>query len=246
MVVDIVSAILLLFLVMNWCLIDLGVAEHSDDDDDDDDEEGDGEEYDYDNSSQEENSSEASSTSSVYSDEPFSYDIYPCALHASHWPPHINNQRLPPPSLIPTHRLTQCFSLSPSLELYDTLMDLTPPHTTPERIQSQMCDILSEIATSSSDTLAATIDIYSHSSDLDPFTLSDLLNSHYHLLRPRDAPILQAAAAVLSDSDSSADIACQHHLQSLRILEREMIDTVQSLHVAVLPIFCHIDEEAHR
>jgi hypothetical protein len=155
-----------------------------------------------------------------------------CNFHARHWSLSVNNQRLPLRLLV-LDRLMARFNIMPSLPLYNSLIAIAIDI---DSTTTEMQKILSTVATSSSDTFVAAIDIRVHSAENNADEISAMLNSHYHLLRPRDAHVLQTAAVVLNENS----------LHRSQILEKEMVDTIRCIRAAVLPFFIHIDEEAHK
>lgn len=158
---------------------------------------------------------------------------YLCNFHARHWSAQINTQRHTLRQLV-QERLMSRFEIMPSLLLHGSLMAIT---SEPEITDMTLKDVVDKVATSSSDTFAAALEIHSDMGDEE--AIAEYLKNHYHLLRPRDAPILQTAAAILSENPF-------HHTQSLRILEKELMDTVRNIRAAVLPLFIHADEDLHK
>ncbi|KIM77969.1 hypothetical protein PILCRDRAFT_607121 [Piloderma croceum F 1598] len=80
--------------------------------------------------------------------------------------------------------------------------------------------------------------------------ISSLLTSHSHLLRPRDAPILQKAISLLASlpqipnqnqTQNQTQIS-KYTLQALRILEKEMTETVITLRASLLPLFSGLSD----
>lgn len=156
-----------------------------------------------------------------------------CSQHAPHWTKAIGSQRFELRELIQNQLMTR-FELMPSLSLHHSLLSLS---LDPDETEDEMQDILAEVATSSSDTFAAALNIYSN--DDNPEPISTLLITHYHLLRPRDASILQSATVTLAgDSDFTS--------QSLQILEKELMDTARALRAAVSPLFNRIEEDTNK
>jgi hypothetical protein len=190
----------------------------------------------------------------------------------SHWPPQITRQRTPLLHLIHSH-LVNHFTASPSLQLYQVLSRLSPPTTTTTTLTNTTANadtekkeinaILDAIATSSSDTFVAALDIHSHSFlSVNPWRadralylassariISSLLTSHSHLLRPCDAPTLQKAISLLASLPPNYNPANQNQnqntkytLQALRILEKEMIETALALRTSLLPLFSGLSD----
>lgn len=157
----------------------------------------------------------------------------PCHQHASHWSKNINLQRHDLRDLI-QEKLIACFSIMPSYPLHCSLLSLS---SDPDEVEDEMQDILMNIATSSSDTFAAALRIYSSDENAD--AISDLLHSHYHLLRPRDAPVLQTAVyALVDDPDYTA--------QGMVIIEKELMETARTLHAVLRPLFHRMGDEENK
>ena len=106
-----------------------------------------------------------------------------------------------------------------------------------DQTAADLLAILSDIAPSSTDTLAAALDIYAMENDTTE--IATLLKSHYHLLCPRDAPTLQCALTVLSDDPS-------YQLYNLQILEKELNETARTIRAALQSCFCNVEEVDHQ
>jgi hypothetical protein len=241
--------------------------EDDDEDDDDDDEREYGEDEDYENEEDEDYED---------SDEEDDEEEYTHPFPTpSHWPPQIIRQRTPLLHLIHSHLLNH-FTAAPSLQLYQVLIRLSPPTTTTslstnanahaiKEKKKEINAILDNIATSSSDTFVAALDIHSHNFFHDPWRgdgascidssagmLSSLLTSHSHLLRPRDAPILQKAISFLASVPFSLkpplsqnpfqNQNSKYTLLALRILEKEMTETALTLRASLLPLFSGLSD----
>lgn len=156
-----------------------------------------------------------------------------CHFHARHWSEKINRHRIYLRELV-QERLQSVFQTAPSLSLYQCIGAITPdiPKT-----QSKLSAILSDIASSSSETLAAALEI--HASENNAPLILKLLDTHAYLLRSRDAPSLQDAALTLGETTL-------HHSRALEILEKELLDTVHAIRAAVQSSFCHVDEPRHK
>lgn len=157
----------------------------------------------------------------------------PCRLHASHWSDRINAQRLELRNLV-HEALLATFKLTPSLALYNSLLSISADADATSRT---LLSILAKVATSSSETLVAALDIYA-SENLSRKIVS-LLDSHSFLLRPRDALTLQTAVSVLSFDPP-------YQSRSLQVLEKELLDTVYSIRAALRSSFCHIEEDENK
>ncbi|KAF8075827.1 hypothetical protein FPV67DRAFT_1776479 [Lyophyllum atratum] len=155
-----------------------------------------------------------------------------CSYHASHWSDLINEQRIPLRELV-ENRLHATFRTMPSTELYHVIHAISPDFSKTERLLIQETN---ENATKSSDTLAGALAVYSATCDAQ--RIVSLLNSHYHLLRPRDSEVLRDAVAVLATSG--------HQARGLQILEAELLDTIRTIQAAVTSVFGNIESETHK
>ncbi|KAK0490307.1 hypothetical protein IW261DRAFT_6296 [Armillaria novae-zelandiae] len=157
-----------------------------------------------------------------------------CCLHASHWSPQINRQRLYLRGFV--HQcLHSIFETAPSQELYIILKELGC--NTPVETQRELFDILSQTAGYSSDTFAAALGIYTAENDTQ--AILHLLDSYSSLLRPRDAPVLQLALLVLSESPLL-------RTRTLQIIEKEMTDLVCAIRSAIHSNFCRVEDTVHK
>lgn len=158
----------------------------------------------------------------------------PCHLHANHWSHAINRHRLHLRGFV-QRRLHSIFETAPSRDLYIALKALGAD--TPVETHKNLFDILSQIAEYSSDNLAAALDVYA--AENDTLAILNLLDSHSSLLRPRDAPVLQVALLVLSESPL-------FRTRTFQIIEKEMTDLVYAVRSAIRPNFCCIEDSVHR
>lgn len=166
-------------------------------------------------------------------DDPEDDSRCPCNFHARHWSDKVNRHRIYLRELV-QERLQSVFQTAPSLSLYQCITAITSdiPET-----RTQLSTILSDVASSSSDTLAAALEI--HASENNAPAILKLLDAHAYLLRARDARSLQDATLALGGTS-------QHHPRALEILEKELLDTVHAIRAAVQSSFCRVDEPRHR
>ncbi|KIY68721.1 hypothetical protein CYLTODRAFT_373956 [Cylindrobasidium torrendii FP15055 ss-10] len=146
-------------------------------------------------------------------------------LHADHWTPQVSRQCLHLRQVI-KRRMENIFKLAPSRSLYLVLQGFKAKH---------ILQTLSTVATRSSDNMAAALDIYSNETDTK--AIMDLLDSHSHLLRPRDSAVLQNALMTLS-----VDQTPRSKSLAISILEKQMFETVQSIYAAIRGAFYRIDD----
>ncbi|TFY67069.1 hypothetical protein EVJ58_g1859 [Rhodofomes roseus] len=168
-----------------------------------------------------------------YAESDFIDDV-PSGPHpARHWSYRIS-------SVVPALRdhiqayLTDVFKRRPSLQLYRTLLAISGDQ---EVAHKELCGYLSSVATSSSDTFAAALDIWAYECFSGEIATS--LTTHSHLLRPRDAGALQHAVTIMAQK------AAYKH-RAVQIMEKEMLDTTRALRNTLLISFAHLDAPAHR
>jgi len=159
-------------------------------------------------------------------DEDF-YDLLP-RQYAKHWSSRVSSQMWRLRDHVQT-ALMSVFEVSPSQALFSALLSISPD---PETTEEEMMTHLDTIATSCSETFSAALDIYTFMEDAD-MTMT-LLRTHSHLLRPRDAPSLQAAVTVMGKSGD-------YQARSLEIIEKELLDTARALRAALLVSFSQLD-----
>nr|GAT47193.1 predicted protein [Mycena chlorophos] len=153
-----------------------------------------------------------------------------CRLHGSHWSQTVNDQHTFVRDLVLEH-LIALFAITPSHRLYSSILNISPTY---HQTEKQLQKTVSEIAGASADTFVAALDI--HGAEGNAIELAALLDAHSYLLRPRDANILQASVAALSDLGL-------YHTKALQIAERELLDTAAAVRVAVRSAFCHVEDK---
>jgi hypothetical protein len=154
-------------------------------------------------------------------------------IHASHWSKKIKRQS---PKLLyyVSEYLTSVFKVTPSLPLFSSIVEISAGDT---GVITQHLKILQSIATSNSDNFASALAILTTEHKVKE--VASLLESHSHLLRPRDAPVLHTAVCLLSNRPA-------YHLRSLQILEKEFIDTSRAMSVAITACFSSIGKESNK
>ncbi|KAA1478449.1 hypothetical protein DENSPDRAFT_809716 [Dentipellis sp. KUC8613] len=156
-----------------------------------------------------------------------------CPVHPDHWPTAMNGHLSTLAGLINTH-LVSLFKASPSKPLYLTIQKTPLLHW--NSLRSQLLSILREHAYSSPDSFAAALDIFSYENHNEQALM--LLDKGAHLLRPRDAPILQTAVIMLSQNRLL-------RTRMLALVEKELSDTVRNIHAALRTLFSGIDAPVH-
>ncbi|CAA7269169.1 unnamed protein product [Cyclocybe aegerita] len=205
-----------------------GKPAHDDDEDEDEDEEGSEDEEDFDDDL-------FGDYSCVDDDSEYDSDENErcsCNFHASYWPESLNRQRIPLRDCIETHLFT-IFRQSPSVRLHHTLLAISGNL---QATEARISTLLSDIAGDSPDTLIAALDIHLSNGDLSK--ISSLLESYMYLIRPRDSVTLQYAVATLDGTSYSR--------QALRILEKELQDSLNAIHSNIRSCFAHIEEEPNK
>lgn len=153
-------------------------------------------------------------------------------VHASHWTSLINDQRLQLHQIVEA-RLHSIFEISPSLRLFMTILSIS--RNMPETHQ-WLFSTISQTATSTPETFVASLEIFSAESEVSRIVA--LLDSHSHLLRPRDAQCLQLATVCISESP-------KYHARAIPVIIRELADSIRQIHAAVRSAFSHINEAKH-
>ncbi|KAJ3934660.1 MAG: hypothetical protein NXY57DRAFT_1047189 [Lentinula lateritia] len=155
-----------------------------------------------------------------------------CELHARHWPSEINDQRIHVRELV-VERLCKLFELEPSPTLYLAILAVSDqPSKTAELMKT-----VSRIATNSSSTFAAALAICAI--ECEAQKISKLLDTHSHLIRPQDVDHYQAAVMVLIQET-------KYRSRAIKIIEKELQETVHSLRLLVQSSFCGLKVESNK
>ncbi|KAM5540733.1 hypothetical protein V8D89_005764 [Ganoderma adspersum] len=153
--------------------------------------------------------------------------------HAKHWPHRISSQMWQFRKHIHA-RMLAVFKLNPSLRLYSALLSSS---TDPDATGAELMSFLSEMAMSCPEVFAAALDI--HALENNTATITSLLSTHAHLLRPRDAPVFQRAAAALAEDPFQ-------QLRALELMEKELLDTVACVRSGLVGPFSRMDTAANK
>lgn len=130
--------------------------------------------------------------------------------------------------------MTSVFKITPSLRLYLALRDnSTDPITT----EAELKAYLSQMATSCPEVFSAAIEIYACEKNTDK--IAALLKTHAHLIRPRDASVMQSAVATMASN-------AVHLPRALEIIEKELLDTAHAVHAALLGPFSQLETDDNR
>lgn len=127
--------------------------------------------------------------------------------------------------------LLTVFETNPSPALCDTLLRMSY-----RVLRPQLIELMKTIATTSSDVYSVALEVCSEERELG--AVLGLLDSHSHLLRPRDAEALQTAAKFLSRYGHAPRAVC--------ILEAELLDTARAIRHALLQSFSQLESSANR
>ncbi|TBU57836.1 hypothetical protein BD310DRAFT_959316 [Dichomitus squalens] len=154
--------------------------------------------------------------------------------HAKHWSHRISSQVWQFRKHVHAAMLA-VFRSNPSLRLYSALLASSAD---PQTTQAELTAFLSESATSSPDVFAAALDI--HALENNTSAIADLLATHAHLLRPRDAPTHQCAVTTLASDPA-------YHSRALAIIEKELLDTARTVRAALVSsVFSRLDTLANK
>ncbi|KAG1787172.1 hypothetical protein EV424DRAFT_1566526 [Suillus variegatus] len=138
--------------------------------------------------------------------------------------------------VVPTHLIGLASSTPPIL--FASISDISEADATDEDdLCEELFPTLMRIATYSPENFATALQICALHSHTD--NINTLLASHSYLLRPCDAPAHQLATIILATEPS-------YQLNALRIIEKELLNTVHAIHAAVRNAFCHIDVQANK
>ncbi|KAI0771684.1 hypothetical protein BD413DRAFT_693192 [Trametes elegans] len=153
--------------------------------------------------------------------------------HARHWSHRISSQMWQFRRHIQAAMMA-VFKTMPSLRLYSALLSISAD---PESTEAELMAYLGEMATSCSEVYAAALDIHARESNTE--TIASLLKTHAHLVRPRDAPMVQAAVSVMARNPFYQQFA-------LEIIERELLDTARAVRSAILGPFSLLETPENR
>ncbi|EIW62188.1 uncharacterized protein TRAVEDRAFT_45023 [Trametes versicolor FP-101664 SS1] len=153
--------------------------------------------------------------------------------HAKHWSHRISSQMWQFRRYVQS-AMTSVFKITPSLRLYLALRDnSTDPMTT----EAELKAYLSQMATSCPEVFSAALEIYACEKNADKIAV--LLKTHAHLIRPRDASVMQSAVATMASN-------AVHLPRALEIIEKELLDTAHAVHAALLGPFSQLETDDNR
>lgn len=167
------------------------------------------------------------------SDDDTDDDQCSCRFHAKYWPDQLEKERIKLREIIKS-RLIEVFRDTPDVGLFNSIVAISQDSTT--RTTSRLLRVLSEVAGDSADSFKAALSI--HTELYHPWRVLRLLESHYSYLRPGDFIILIPAVAVLTNSPLRQN--------ALKFIEREFLDSIQQLYMAIRSVFSHFAEEPNR
>ena len=149
-------------------------------------------------------------------------------LHAKHWTDRVSSQMCHFRKHVHAAMMT-VFKATPSLELYSALLASS---TDPEATEDELIGFLERTSLSCPEAFVASLNI--HVLRRNTMALAQLLSSHSHLLRPRDALTFQSAVLTLSTD------AFQQQ-RALNFIEKEMLDCARATRAALAPSFSRFD-----
>ncbi|OCH93273.1 hypothetical protein OBBRIDRAFT_339305 [Obba rivulosa] len=153
--------------------------------------------------------------------------------YGNHWSHRISTQMWPLRKLIQT-AMVNVFKKMPSLRLWNALYTAS---SDPALVEGQLREHLQAVGTSCADSFAAMLDIYAFEGLKDDIV--SLLDSHMHLLRPRDAPSLQVAVTTIAEDQT-------HHARAVQIIEKELLDSARAIRAAVFSSFSQLDDSGNK
>ena len=103
-------------------------------------------------------------------------------------------------------------------------------------MDARLLALLRITATACSDSFATALEIYAVKGKIEE--IIELLDSHSHLLRPRDCDAFQAAARALIDTG--------HKQRALAIMEKELLDTTRAIRQSLLPSYSQLETPANK
>lgn len=154
-------------------------------------------------------------------------------MHASHWSDKINSHRLVLRRLVLRHLHTN-FERRPCLALAESLKNISFHDTD---TQEEINDVLTNVATYSSENFAAALDIYSSQNNTSK--IATLLETHAYLLRPKDTMTYQLATIILSQTP-------RYLPRALKIIETELNNLIDIISAGIESIFTRLDEEQNQ
>ncbi|KAA1478448.1 hypothetical protein DENSPDRAFT_845599 [Dentipellis sp. KUC8613] len=141
------------------------------------------------------------------------------------------------------------FNEHPDQALYRRILRMTTPSRR-EAVENQLRRTLYDYAYLSSDCFAVALDLFTQDRVFDK--VFELLFKGAHLLRLRDKPIYQHAVTALAlecrqPSSMLDTVLPRKELPGilLAIVEKELLDTVRSIHVHLLYVFSGLDNKVH-
>ncbi|TDL18393.1 hypothetical protein BD410DRAFT_806555 [Rickenella mellea] len=154
--------------------------------------------------------------SDTYSEEPIERKIF----QSPYWPHKICSQL---PKFLPIlhTRLMTIFKSSPSPALFHSINSINASPFTIIELHNALADL------APCSPISLTVALQIHAEEGSAQTIAALLDSHSHLLRPRDAPSLQSAAQALARVP-------KFRARALALIEAELIDTAHGIHAALL------------
>lgn len=124
--------------------------------------------------------------------------------------------------------LVSVFETRPSTPLFTCLIDMSPY---PDSTSIRLLNLLKSVATANSDTFATALEIYACEKKI--VEVTELLDSHAYLLRPRDSHALQRAVVLLASHGKIQ--------RALKTVEDELMDTARTIRHSLLLSYSQLD-----
>ncbi|KAL5488473.1 hypothetical protein ACEPAI_6591 [Sanghuangporus weigelae] len=155
-------------------------------------------------------------------------------FYADHWNYRLVKQ-VPRFRQFIQERMIEIFKTAPSILLYTIIVNLSEDIS----VLDHLHEILSWLAPTSTSSLATALGIYCMESKFDQ--IASLLESHAFLLRPRESYAIHESVRLLTTSYKPA-----HRELALRIAEKELLDTIETIRHSLLGPFASLDTRAAR
>ncbi|KAL5512179.1 hypothetical protein ACEPAG_3464 [Sanghuangporus baumii] len=155
-------------------------------------------------------------------------------FYADHWNYRLVKQ-VPRFRQFIEERMIEIFKTAPSILLYTIIVNLSEDIS----VLDHLHEILSWLAPTSTSSLATALGIYCNEGKFDQ--IASLLESHAFLLRPRESYAVHESVRELMTSDKPA-----HWELALRIAEKELLDTIETIRYSLLGPFASLDKKEAR
>ncbi|KAL5508679.1 hypothetical protein ACEPAH_6300 [Sanghuangporus vaninii] len=155
-------------------------------------------------------------------------------FYADHWNYRIVKQ-VPRFRQLIEERMIDIFKAAPSILLYTIIVNLSGNIS----VLDHLHEILSWLAPTSTSSLATALGIYCIESK--PDQVASLLETHAFLLRPRESYAIHESVRLLTTSYKPV-----HQELALRIAEKELLETIETIRHSLLGPFARLDSSESR